>query len=245
MTWDRSKGRPEPIAALNKVLEHENGEPLVDMREVSPSIRILRPGVIPYCRRKVAQMVQEAASTLPDGIFMGLVEAWRPIERQRRIYEWLRSCVLEVEPKISPAQLRRRVNRFVAPYDQKAPPGHCTGAALDINLVDSDNKLIDVSSPLHRMRSNPTYAYGISEQALKNRMLLVDAMLGVGFSNCRDEWWHYSYGDAGWAVRLGFDECCYGLVELPLELFAEQQRVWEGAFHERHNPYLESKRTAN
>jgi D-alanyl-D-alanine dipeptidase len=44
-------------------------------------------------------------------------------------------------------------------------------------------------------------------------MILHDAMLNAGFSNCRDEWWHYSYGDAGWAVRTGRSICMFGYVE--------------------------------
>ncbi len=48
-------------------------------------------------------------------------------------------------------------------------------------------------------------------------MILVEAMLGAGFSNCRDEFWHYSYGDAAWAVRTGAPYCIYGLIELPPE----------------------------
>jgi D-alanyl-D-alanine dipeptidase len=46
-------------------------------------------------------------------------------------------------------------------------------------------------------------------------MLMVQAMLGAGFSNCRDEYWHYSYGDSAWAVRVGSRECSYGLVKPP------------------------------
>jgi D-alanyl-D-alanine dipeptidase len=37
-------------------------------------------------------------------------------------------------------------------------------------------------------------------------------MAEAGFSNCYDEWWHWSYGDAGWAVRLGHPQAIYGLV---------------------------------
>ncbi len=242
MSWDRSKGRPEPIAALNRVTERENGEPLVDLREASAAVKVLRPGVIPYARKTVAEMVEAAAHRLPDGMHLGLVEAWRPIDRQKRIYEWMRDCLLEVKPEASKAELRRRVNRFVAPYDQKAPPGHCTGGALDIHLLDARGRPVDVTSPLPRLHANPTYAYGLSETALRNRMALVEAMLAAGFSNCRDEWWHYSYGDAAWAVREGRAECCYGLVELEPSLYEEQAWIWEEGFKERTNPYLEAQK---
>jgi D-alanyl-D-alanine dipeptidase len=46
-------------------------------------------------------------------------------------------------------------------------------------------------------------------------------MLDVGFSNCRDEYWHYSFGDSAWAVRIGASECPYGLALPPAGECAE------------------------
>jgi D-alanyl-D-alanine dipeptidase len=40
-------------------------------------------------------------------------------------------------------------------------------------------------------------------------------MLGAGFSNCHEEYWHYSFGDAAWALRTGSPYCFYGLIEAP------------------------------
>jgi D-alanyl-D-alanine dipeptidase len=71
-------------------------------------------------------------------------------------------------------------------------------------------------------------------------MLLYEAMMGAGFSNCRDEWWHYSYGDAGWAVRMGLDECIYDAIDLPMEAYAEKEEVWVRLFQSRPNPFLPS-----
>lgn len=236
--WDRSKGRPEPIRLLNKVRELESGEPLVDMREACPTVRMLRPQVIPYVRQTVAEMVEKAARSLPAGYHLGLVEGWRPIERQQRIYDFMWKSAQEAFPHRDHVALRRTVCRWVAPTDQKAPPGHCTGAAVDVWLVDDEGEVIDVTSPYDRFQASPTYTLGLSPQAERNRTILVEAMLGVGFSNCRDEWWHYSYGDAGWAVRMGFDECCYGLARLPLELYEELEREHVGTFKDRPNPFL-------
>lgn len=238
--WDRTKGRPEPIRLLNKILEFENGEPLVDVRLACPSVKIIRPQVIPYVREKVAVMCEEAARSLPDGFHLGMVEGWRPISRQQRIYDFVWKCAVEAFPQRDHAALRRTVCRWVAPTDQKAPPGHCTGAAVDVWLVDENGEDVDVSSPFDRFKSAPTYSLDLSETATRNRMILVEAMLGAGFSNCRDEWWHYSYGDAGYAVRMGFDECCYGLVELDPDLYAEQEVLWLEAVKTRQSPFAAS-----
>ncbi|HVL39394.1 MAG TPA: M15 family metallopeptidase [Fimbriimonadaceae bacterium] len=236
--WDRSQGRPEPIKLLNLVPERENGEPLVDMREQAPSLRLLRPSVIPYCRQTVAQMAERAASLLPKGLHLGLVEAWRPIERQQRIYDFMWRSAQQAYPDRDFRSLRRTVNRLVAPTDQKAPPGHCTGAALDVWLVDDQGEPVDVNSPFDRFQASRTYTQGLAPEAWRNRMVLVEAMLAVGFSNCRDEWWHYSYGDAGWAVRTGASECFYGLASLPAALYEDAELLHVESMKERSNPFL-------
>jgi D-alanyl-D-alanine dipeptidase len=237
---DLTKGRPEPIRALDLVQEEENGEPLVDLREVAPAVHILRPQVIPYCRKTPAEMIQQAALLLPPGYRLGVIEAWRPFQRQQRIFDFVTKSAREAFPDRSGAALKRTVCRFVAPTDHKAPPGHCTGGALDVHLVDEDLEDVDVSSPYKHFQSSATYTLGLSEEAAANRALLVETMLKVGFSNCRDEWWHYSYGDAGWAVRLGFDSCVYGKIELAPTLYEEQERLWLESFKERKNPFLEA-----
>lgn len=236
--WDRTKGRPEPIRALNRIAERENGEPLVSLAEYAPSLVIHRPAVIPYLRRTVAEMVERACQALPDGYRLGAVDAWRPFVRQQRIYQFLWESAKEAFPNRDDVALRRTVCRWVAPVDQKAPPGHCTGAAIDVFLLDSEGEQIDVWSPYDRWQAASTYTIGLHEEPAKARTILVEAMLGAGFSNCRDEWWHYSYGDAGWAVRMGETSCVYGLVELEPERFAEQEEQWLEAFKERTNPFL-------
>ncbi len=237
--WDRSAGRPEPVRALNRIREVENGEPLVDLRVVCPWVVIHRPQVIPYLRERVAQMLGKAAQSLPAGFQFGVIDAWRPFQRQERIYDYMTKCALEVHPHLTFTQLRRKVNRWVAPPHEKAPPGHCTGAAVDVYLLDEQGEPVNVSSPYTRFSAAPTYSYGLSPEAHANRMLLVNAMLGVGFSNCRDEWWHYSFGDAGWAVRMGLQECCYGRIDLEPDLYAENERLWIEAMKDRGNPFRE------
>jgi len=197
-----------------------------------------RPQVIPYVRQAVAEMLERAARNLPTGMFMGLVEGWRPIDRQQRIYDFMWNCAREAYPERDVVALRRTVCRWVAPTDQKAPPGHCTGAAVDVWLLDEQGEQIDVTSPFDRFKAARTYTLDLSPEARRNRMILVDAMLEQGFSNCRDEWWHYSFGDAGWAVRLGFETCRYGLVKLDPDLYRELERIWIEEQKKRPNPFL-------
>lgn len=236
--WDRTKGSPEPIRLLNKIPELENGERLVDIREFAPKLKIARPQVIPYVRETVAKMVHEATLRIPEPFSLGLVEGWRPIERQQRIYDFFWRSAVEAFPNRDHAALRRTVCRWVAPTDQKAPPGHCTGAAVDVWLLGEDGKEVDVWSPLTRHQAARTFTLGIGEVEAGLRTALYEAMTSAGFSNCRDEWWHYSYGDAGWAVRVGHPTCFYGLVKLDPALYADAEQLSEEATKQRVNPFL-------
>lgn len=239
MTWDRSKGRPEPIRALNRIIEKECGEALVPLAEYAPSVVIKRDSVIPYLRLQVAQMLETAARSLPTGYQIGVVDAWRPFDRQVRIWQWMWRALEEARPGLPYSAMRRMICRFVAPVDQKAPPGHTTGAAVDVWLLDREGEAVDVTSPFERLRGAPTYVYGLTSEAHKNRHILVDSMLAAGFSNCRDEWWHYSFGDAGWAVRMDLEECIYGRIDLEPEMYAVQEEDWLAKLIARENPFLQ------
>lgn len=236
--WDRAKGRPEPVAALDRIPLVENHEPLVSIIERCPKVQIHRRHVIPYLRERVVEMLREASERLPEGFQLAVIDAWRPYARQVRIHDFMIKCAREAYPDRDGAALRRTINRWVAPIDRKAPPGHCTGAAVDVFLVDAEGNEFDVVSPFTRFLAAPTYSLGLSPEAQRNRDLLVGAMLDSGFSNCRDEYWHYSYGDAGWAVRTGEQTCSYGIAELDPALYEEQERLSEEAMRTRPNPFL-------
>src|SRR5918912_3556065 len=116
--------------------------------------------------------------------------------------------------------LRRATNQYFAPYDQPAPPGHCTGGAVDVVLLGPDGEPVDVNSPAVGWEAAYTWSDKISPESKRNRMILVEAMLNAGFSNCREEYWHYSYGDSAWAVRVGEKTCPYGFIEPPVAVEA-------------------------
>ncbi|HOJ22442.1 MAG TPA: M15 family metallopeptidase [Armatimonadota bacterium] len=210
----REKGAPEPISALNRVPLRECGEPLVDIRRYCPGVRISRKA-IPFLREQVAEMLRAAQAALPAGYRLWVRTALRTLEMQREMYDRNFERIRQEHPTWSYATLRRATNRFFAPVDQKAPPGHCTGAAVDVYLLTPSGHLADLRSPFTGWEGAPTWIEGLRPSAQRNRGILLDAMLGAGFSNCRDEFWHFSYGDAAWAVRTGQDHCIYGLVEPP------------------------------
>jgi D-alanyl-D-alanine dipeptidase len=218
------RGAPEPIAALNRVKILETGEPLVDIRDFCPRVEVTEK-CCPYLRQTVAEMLNRAAASLPSDCRFRVGTALRTLSMQKVGWDSYFQKMKEEHPDWPLSALRRATNRFFAPYDQPAPPGHCTGGAVDVALLGPDGNPLDVTSPLEGWTAAYTWTERISTESRRNRMIMVEAMLGAGFSNCREEFWHYSYGDSAWAVRVGEETCPYGLVEPPVAVEAR----FEGA----------------
>ncbi|MHB1461046.1 MAG: M15 family metallopeptidase [Armatimonadota bacterium] len=213
MNFSEYPFRAEPIAALDHVRLVENGEPLVDVAEYCPNI-IIHEHCVPLVRLTVAKMLQQADSALPDGLHLWIKTGLRSLERQRRSWEGHYADLKRRNPQWPEHTLRRQTNKFLAPLDHPAPPGHSTGGAVDVFLMRPDHVIVDMGFDLHNLKSIATTYPHPNPAVCEAREQLFDVMTDAGFSNCRDEFWHYSYGDAGWAVRHGLTECCYGLTDL-------------------------------
>ena len=223
---DSLLGSPEPIAALNRIAITElalplaEREPLVDIRVACPSV-VLTEHVCPYLRVRVAEMLNRAQDSLPAGYRLKVGTALRTLSMQRSGWDGAFKRNQEARPDWPLSALRRATNKYHAPYDQKAPPGHCAGAAADVGLLDPAGNALDMIAPTEGWQAAATWSDKIGPEAKHNRMMMVEAMLGAGFSNCRDEYWHYSWGDSAWAVRVGEKQCPYGWAHPPVRLEAD------------------------
>ncbi len=89
------------------------------------------------------------------------------------------------------------------------PPPHSTGAAVDLTLVDAKGETVDMGSPIDEisLRSYPNHFEDRLEPqaqaAHRHRSLLASVMVGVGFRQHPNEWWHFSLGDQLWAWQVG------------------------------------------
>jgi D-alanyl-D-alanine dipeptidase len=206
---------PEPFRLANRIPIKDNGEKLVDLRETNPEFSFA-DYCLPYVRESVAEALCEATRRLPEHLDLRMYTALRTIEQQAEMYWGNYKRAKENHPTWPEATVRRMTNRFFAPPDSKAPPGHCTGAAVDVGLhFRETGEGLDVRSPLEGWKSAPTAAHGLNSESAENRRLLCYLMHSTGLSNCRDEFWHWSYGDSAWAARAGEPIACYGLIAPP------------------------------
>jgi D-alanyl-D-alanine dipeptidase len=211
----------EPLTKLRAVPIEDNGEPLIDpcslsarihFSKVHPKFAELNDRRTPNVRKRVAEMLAQAGESLPAGIDIEIIEGFRPIAQQRLMYEHLRAEFAKKHPEWNKATLNRITNTLSAPPGDKSPPPHTTGAAVDVCLIYAKTGVwLDVTSPFEwDETSAPTAIKGLSAEARKSRNLLIGAMEAAGLTNYAGEWWHWSYGDQGWALRVGAAKAIYG-----------------------------------
>ncbi|HTJ69367.1 MAG TPA: M15 family metallopeptidase [Actinospica sp.] len=196
----------------------DNGEPLVDLADAGFLVDIRQEdplGASRQFRAGAAERLARAESLLPPGLRLLVVEAYRPLELQRKYFEGYREELAQLNPDYTAEQLRTAASRFVSP-PELAP--HTAGAAIDLTLCDAEGRELDMGTILDATPEQSegrcyTEAPGLPAGAAANRAILVEAMHSAGFVNYPTEWWHFSYGDRYWALMSQRAEGIYGPVE--------------------------------
>jgi D-alanyl-D-alanine dipeptidase len=86
------------------------------------------------------------------------------------------------------------------------PPPHSTGAALDLTIVDTSGRELNMGSGFDEPTARILPSYYDSQKDFEsftiyeNRELLNRVMTSAGFHRLTHEWWHFSYGDQMWAL---------------------------------------------
>ncbi|MBE9053085.1 D-alanyl-D-alanine dipeptidase [Nostocales cyanobacterium LEGE 11386] len=170
-----------------------------------------------YLRQSVVDNLIQAQNYLQQlhsRWYIQIFDAYRPVPVQQFMVDYSFAQALQ-QQKLTEAELspNQRQEIWEAVYeiwavpslDEKTPPPHSTGAAVDVTLVDDTGEIVNMGSPIDELseRSHPDY-YANSDQPEAqqyhaHRLLLCDVMLKAGFQRNPREWWHFSYGDQMWA----------------------------------------------
>ena len=173
-------------------------------------------------RREANAMLERAEKLLPDDLKFVIWDAWRPLELQEELYHSYESRIIErFQLQNMPERERRKIiAEFVAEPDEKCPPGHSTGGAFDLTIMNKDGKLLDMGTEFDSFCPE-TYAEYYEkildgrlpfpkdiakEDAVRirnNRRLLWNIMTSCGFTSINSEWWHFDFGNRNWASRTG------------------------------------------
>jgi D-alanyl-D-alanine dipeptidase len=183
------------------------GEPLTELDESFGHSRAL-------VRASVARRLVLARDELPQGVGLRVIAGYRTAAAQRVIISSYAAGLRMAHPAIGAAELERLTSRFVAPL---AVAPHVAGAAVDLTLVDSGGRELDLGTPVD---ATPEQSEGacyfdapqVSGPVRADRDLLARVLRGAGLVNYPTEWWHWSYGDRYWALMTGAPAALYGPV---------------------------------
>lgn len=223
----------EVIAFGGSIPIQDNGERLVEIRGAGIELANPHPHVrigaeygcySPFfVREGVLDRLQQAAAYLeaerPE-CRLYIYDAYRPLSVQRFMVVHT-FAQLAAERDVDPATadhlireaLMQEVLRVWAQpnADPRCPPPHSTGAAVDVTLIDTQGRLLDMGSEIDRLGdvSLPHYFAGARRGPEvgyhANRELLRCVMSKAGFRRLPHEWWHFSFGDQIWALLQWLD----------------------------------------
>jgi zinc D-Ala-D-Ala dipeptidase len=192
---------------LVKLRSGRNGI-FVDMEEMSRKAQGLPLGQC-YVRKAVAVKLIKAQSYLPKGMHLKIIDGFRPISAQKRIYLYY-FRKFKREKKMSKDALEAITDDWVSNPWKGVPP-HSTGGTVDLTILDKEGMELDMGSLVNSTEDvSATNSRNISKEGRRNRRLLINIMTKSGFVNYMQEWWHWSYGDRRWAVAKRKGAAIYG-----------------------------------
>lgn len=119
---------------------------------------------------------------------------YRRLEDQEAAFTRSVKTFIKKYPELDKESILEIAGVFVASTPNTA--AHVSGAAMDLTLVDTELKPIDMGVPyIHPGPESATNFEGISEEARRNRSILFNIMTENGFANYPYEYWHFSMGD--------------------------------------------------
>ncbi|MFH7587036.1 M15 family metallopeptidase [Oceanimonas smirnovii] len=224
---------PEPDwQQVQAIPVEDNGDPLVPLGLVPPPLRVYPayfhlgvPGALTECyvRRSVLHRLQQAATLLPSGTELVVLDGWRPFRVQEYLFETLTDALKRRFPDEDDQHLLARARHFVSvpSTDENAPSPHLTGGAVDVCLCDGNGQLLNMGTAFDDITPwSYTAAFeavvkpGAAEaEVIENRRLLHSCMTRAGFTNLPSEWWHYDYGTQNWAWYSQQPAALFGAVQ--------------------------------
>lgn len=141
--------------------------------------------------------------------------AWRSFDHQRMLWDANVESQKKKHPNLGMNEIHKIVSYFIAPEKEST---HTTGGAVDALIYDlkadcvmdfgtNDGLKIDLNKKCYPHHPE------ISTEAKDSRELLIGLFAEEDFVVDLKEYWHFDFGNAGWALEKGKDHAFYGIIE--------------------------------
>ena len=167
-----------------------------------------------YLREGIIDRLKYVQKSLPKGYHLWLANTTRTEKVVLELYDLYIKRFKKQNSQLANEDVDLKVRNILAMPNDKIPPGHMTGGALDVILADDKGKKLPMKIDKKKVPTEVqsfTFYPKLPKEMKKNRKILYNAMISVGFNNYFREFWHYSYGDAYWAVRRKKKVAIYGI----------------------------------
>jgi D-alanyl-D-alanine dipeptidase len=208
--WHKQQEKNFPI--------RENNSPLISLRNASidlayePSIMknyafLVRKELIGKISRISEQLSRQDKTLI-------IRSTWRSFKHQKLLWNNSMKSKQKQYPDKSREELRKIVGHFIASEKRST---HATGGAVDALIYDKKrNCILDfgTNKGLRIDLNEKCYPYhpGISKEARMNRELLISLFEGEGFVCDMKEYWHFDYGNIGWAIEKNEPRAIYDII---------------------------------
>lgn len=149
---------------------------------------------------------------MPKGLQLCLYEGYRSLATQKLIFNQFFYKIKHKNPEWESSKVHDEACRLVSPITNqdgsKNRPPHATGGAVDLYLIN-DEGVVDMGIKAEDWTQDTdgslskTDSTIISDEAIRHRIIMSEALTAVGLVNYPNEYWHWSYGDRLWAYYLG------------------------------------------
>ncbi len=196
----------------------DDRSPLVSLRNSGFNL-IFEPSIEDNCDYRVREAVHAKVGRISRRLdeqnkTLIIRSAWRSFGHQRRLWDDKFAMMQQQYPQRSRAEVMEIVSHFIAPAEKSM---HATGGAVDALIYDvKSDRVMDFGNNegLHLELDQTCYPDHpeISPEARRNRRLLIRLFEDEDFVVDILEYWHFDYGNAGWATDKGVEFARYGVI---------------------------------
>lgn len=213
----------EEMDISHKILEknipiRENNSPLISLKNSSIDLAY-EPSVIKdykYMVRKelIGKITRISEKLKRKEKTLIIRSVWRSFKHQKLLWDNTIVSMQKKHPDMNMEELRNTVSYFIAPEKKST---HATGGAVDALIYDKKTSSIldfGTNQGLKIDLNKKCYPFhpDISSIAKKNRELLIGLFEEEGFACDIKEYWHFDYGNKGWAIQKKEKHAIYDII---------------------------------
>ncbi|MBT3207078.1 MAG: hypothetical protein HN704_01315 [Bacteroidetes bacterium] len=206
------------LKLLQTIIIGENNTRLISLKDSGFDL-IYEPSVQKNYQYLVREAVHEKIGRISKKLDeqdkkLIIRSSWRSFEHQRLLWEEKVVFMQKEYPKLELEEIKENVSYFIAPPTKSS---HATGGAVDALIYDLKNDCVmdfGTNEGLNIELNDKCYPYHpfIPSQAKQNRALLINLFTEEDFVVDLKEYWHFDYGNAGWAIEKGEEHSIYGII---------------------------------